>query len=99
MYFCHPREGGDPASRTNKKRLVSGVRGKEKRGETVKTFLTACLLLTLTVPAQARERWTEAKANAWYAKQKWRVGANYIPANAINQLEMWQAASFDPATI
>ena len=27
------------------------------------------------------------------------MGANYIPANAINQLEMWQAASFDPATI
>ena len=27
------------------------------------------------------------------------VGANYIPANAINQLEMWQADTFDPATI
>ncbi|WP_315816215.1 hypothetical protein [Paraflavitalea speifideaquila] len=27
------------------------------------------------------------------------TGANYIPANAINQLEMWQAATFDPATI
>ena len=30
---------------------------------------------------------------------KWITGANYIPANAINQLEMWQAATFDPATI
>ena len=27
------------------------------------------------------------------------MGANYTPANAINQLEMWQAATFDPARI
>lgn len=39
--------------------------------------------------ASARERWTSAQANAWYAKQPWLVGANYVPANAINQLEMW----------
>ena len=43
--------------------------------------------------------WTAEKANAWYATHKWLTGANYIPANAINQLEMWQAATFDPATI
>ena len=29
----------------------------------------------------------------------WRYGANFIPGNAVNQLEMWQAESFDPATI
>lgn len=49
--------------------------------------------------ASARERWTSAQANAWYAKQPWLVGANYVPANAINQLEMWQAATWDPAAI
>jgi hypothetical protein len=27
------------------------------------------------------------------------VGSNYIPATAINELEMWQAETFDPATI
>ena len=27
------------------------------------------------------------------------VGANYVPATAINQLEMWQADTFDPARI
>ncbi|HTL08908.1 MAG TPA: hypothetical protein VL307_11640 [Chitinophagaceae bacterium] len=43
--------------------------------------------------------WTAEKANAWYAAHKWMSGANYIPANAINQLEMWQAPSFDSATI
>jgi cellulase (glycosyl hydrolase family 5) len=44
-------------------------------------------------------RWTPAAANAWYARQPWLVGANYAPAYAINQLEMWQADSFDPAAI
>src|SRR5919202_265063 len=59
------------------------------------------LLAALTgfgAPA-APARWSEAQANAWYAKQPWLVGANYIPANAINELEMWQAESFDPAQI
>jgi hypothetical protein len=42
-------------------------------------------------------RWSESKANSWYASQPWLVGANYIPSNAINELEMFQAATFDPA--
>jgi len=44
-------------------------------------------------------RWTAEAANAWYAKQPWLVGSNYIPADAINELEMWQAATFDPKRI
>lgn len=44
-------------------------------------------------------RWTEQQANDWYAQQPWLVGSNYIPATAINQLEMWQADSFDPQRI
>lgn len=44
-------------------------------------------------------RWSEKQANDWYAKQPWLVGANYNPANAINELEMWQKESFDPARI
>src|SRR5690242_8917649 len=44
-------------------------------------------------------RWTEKKANDWYQQQPWLVGANYIPATAINELEMWQAETFDPARI
>lgn len=47
----------------------------------------------------ARARWTEPQANAWYAKQPWLVGANFIPSTAINQLEMWQAETWDPKTI
>jgi hypothetical protein len=44
-------------------------------------------------------RWSIEKANEWYARQPWLVGCNFIPSNAINQLEMWQVETFDPATI
>jgi hypothetical protein len=44
-------------------------------------------------------RWSAAKANTWYEKLPWLVGCNYYPATAINQIEMWQASTFDPETI
>jgi hypothetical protein len=44
-------------------------------------------------------RWGEEQARDWYAKQPWLVGSNYIPSNAINELEMWQAESFDAQRI
>jgi hypothetical protein len=50
-------------------------------------------------PANPTSRWTEAKANDWYAHQPWLVGSNYIPATAVNELEMWQADTFDPKRI
>ena len=65
----------------------------------MKKLLLTCALVLLSASAQAREVWTRDQANAWYAKQKWLVGSNYIPADAINQLEMWQADSFNPAQI
>ena len=46
-----------------------------------------------------RGRWTAEEAQAWYARQPWLVGCNFIPSNAINQLEMWQADTFDIETI
>jgi hypothetical protein len=52
-----------------------------------------------TSPARVPVRWSEQRASAWYAAQPWIVGANYIPATAINQLEMWQADTFDPKRI
>lgn len=67
------------------------------------------LLLALLLPllgcqtpsrtATPRARWTTAQANAWYAQQPWLVGANFSPSTAINQLEMWQADTWDPQTI
>jgi hypothetical protein len=44
-------------------------------------------------------RWSIEKANEWYARQPWLVGCNFIPSHAINQLEMWQAETFDPDAI
>ncbi len=44
-------------------------------------------------------RWSTEKSNEWYARQPWMVGCNFIPSSAINQLEMWQADTFDPPTI
>jgi hypothetical protein len=50
--------------------------------------------------AQGQQKpWPEKTANDWYAKQPWLVGGNYIPATAINELEMWQADTFDPQRI
>ena len=46
-----------------------------------------------------RLRWTEAQADSWYAAQPWLVGANFVPSTAVNQLEMWQAGTYDEATI
>lgn len=46
-----------------------------------------------------RAQWTPEQANAWYAEQPWLVGCNFVPSTAINQLEMWQAETWDPATI
>lgn len=43
--------------------------------------------------------WSAEKANAWYAGMPWLVGCNFAPSTAINQLEMWQADTFDPSTI
>jgi hypothetical protein len=46
-----------------------------------------------------RPVWPKEKANAWYATKGWLRGCDFIPSTAINQLEMWQEASFDPITI
>lgn len=48
---------------------------------------------------ETRKVWTKEQAGDWYDKQPWLVGANFLPSTAINQLEMWQAETFDTATI
>ena len=71
----------------------------------MKRFCLLFLLLPLLgchTPRQSaasRTQWTAEQANAWYAKQPWLVGCNFTPSTAINQLEMWQAQTWDPKTI
>jgi hypothetical protein len=47
----------------------------------------------------ALPKWSVEKAEAWFKQQPWLRGCNFIPSTAINQLEMWQAETFDPETI
>lgn len=46
-----------------------------------------------------RAQWTIDEANAWYAAQPFLAGSNFTPSTASNQLEMWQAETFDEETI
>jgi hypothetical protein len=61
-------------------------------------ILTAIILCS-SVASSQNSRWSEQKANDWYARQPWLVGSNYVPKSAINELEMWQEATFDPAQV
>jgi hypothetical protein len=53
----------------------------------------------ITAGAALAQRWSVEKAVDWYAPYGWLVGCNFAPSTAINQLEMWQATTFDPVTI
>ena len=75
--------------------------------KTFKISLALLFVLFLIQPSFAQnvkadlpgKVWSIEKANEWYKEHKWISGANFLPSTAINQLEMWQKASFDPATI
>jgi hypothetical protein len=54
-------------------------------------------MLFCSATSAQEKRWTAEQANSWYGRQAWLVGANFIPSDAINELEMFQAATFDPA--
>ncbi len=64
-----------------------------------KIALTCALLFATGVALADTARWSADKINHWYAQQRWLIGANYVPADAINQLEMWQAETWSPAQI
>ncbi len=49
--------------------------------------------------AEAGGKWTTERANRWYRNQPWLAGCNFLPSTAVNDVEMWQAESFDAATI
>ena len=70
-----------------------------KRGFRCMIKIAALTCLSALLAAAQGTPWPPQKARDWYARQPWLVGANYIPANAINELEMWQAATFDPTEI
>jgi hypothetical protein len=64
--------------------------------------IAATILFLLAVPiarSGAPQQWSARRADAWYAKQPWLIGSNFAPSTAINELEMWQADTFDLPTI
>lgn len=64
-------------------------------------ILTAAILI-MAVAARSQtnaKRWTEIQAQRWQTENGWLRGGNFNPSTAINQLETWQAESFDPKTI
>jgi len=67
------------------------------------TVTFSCAVLAVAALALAAEeapqRWTAKQATAWAEKQPWLVGCNYVPSNAVNTTEMWQAETFDAALI
>lgn len=65
----------------------------------IKRILPVLAFCCLQVVIVWGQRWPEAKAKAWYDAHPWLTGANYLPSSAINQLEMWQAETFDTAII
>ncbi len=62
-------------------------------------MVAVSIFVAAALPAWAQDPWSPEKANEWAAKRGWLVGCNFTPSTAINQLEMWQADTFDPKTI
>jgi hypothetical protein len=62
--------------------------------------IAACGLAAAAEPADvAPGQWTSAQAWSWYRAQPWLVGCNFLPSTAVNDVEMWQASTFDAATL
>lgn len=50
-------------------------------------------------PVESSARWSTSRAADWRTDTDWLMGCNFIPSSAGNQLEMWQADTYDPDTI
>lgn len=67
------------------------------------------LLLVSCQPSVGRSTASPVKTSPWRQQNSsnkwttaddiWMVGANFIPSTAVNELEMFQAATYDAATI
>ncbi len=46
-----------------------------------------------------KQRWSIEQSQKWSASNGWLRGSNFTPSTAVNQLETWQAETFDKETI
>jgi hypothetical protein len=74
---------------------------KTKKLNMKKNLLVWALIpmIALAQGSPPRAIWTKERAKQYYNALPWLRGSDFIPSTAINQLEMWQAATFDPTTI
>ena len=72
---------------------------RARRGICFSLALIAAAFHATPLHAQGRAQWTTARARAWADSAGWIAGSNFLPSTAINQLEMWQAETFDTTTI
>ncbi len=62
-------------------------------------IIVACVFVQSSYAQKERAVWSKEKANKWYSQYGWLRGCDFIPHTAINQLEMWQAETFDTTAI
>ncbi len=62
-------------------------------------FVLSIALLCATSAQEIEGRWSVERMGEWQQREGWRAGSNFIPSNAVNQLEMFQADTYDPVTI
>lgn len=67
-------------------------------------LLSALFAGCADTPGESRKHstgtvWSYEKAKLWSQQNPWLRGCNFNPSTAINQLETWQAESFDTVTI
>jgi len=77
---------------------------KANRSSRVLRLVGICVIMGAfcTVPAVTSTqdgRWTEDAARQWYQQLPLLVGANFVPADAVNELEMWQGDTFNAQEI
>ncbi len=83
---------------------MTDIRYKEQIMKTYRSIMLLLAIIFMTgcthePPRDARRVWTKEQANEWYKREGWLRGCDFIPSTAVNQLEMWQAETFDTATI
>jgi hypothetical protein len=104
MTTSHPHISSEPFHSSSRAGRRQSYRAKRSCLATL-LLITACLAAaTGSATAHGQqlpktERWSSQKSQQWYAQQPWLVGSNYVPADAINQLEMWQPGTFNPQQI
>jgi len=65
-----------------------------------RTFLVIIsIFIFVNITSAQNKLWTIEKTKKWSKEWGWLRGANFQPSTAINQLEMFQAETFDTLTI